>query len=91
MDSIIRYLILIYQKTDVELEQLKKSTDTSLQLRDVESGILGQDLKIYCDTARNCIHPYIPSAFPKAVFDSIHGLLHPGPKVTAKLIAKRFM
>lgn len=79
------------QRSDKELDHLRKSSNSGLQLRDVELNISGQDLRICCVTICDCIRPYIPPTFRKAVIDCVHGISHSEPKATAKLIAKRFV
>ena len=83
--------IAIAQKDDNELQLLRTSSQTNLQLQDIEWEIGGKTIKICCDTTNGRIRPYIPPPFRKAVFDSVHNLTHPGPRVTTKLVSRKFV
>lgn len=45
---------------------------------------------IYCEISKDVIRPYLPEKFRKQAFENIHGLSHPGIKVTKKLVAQKY-
>lgn len=75
------------QKKDKELAELLKS-ENSLNLKPV--AIPGSDLEIYCDDSLKP-RPYVPEAFRKTIFDSLHNLSHPGTKASARLVSSRYV
>lgn len=76
------------QQNDDELTRLL-SSDTNLNLKQYQ--IPNSNNLIYCDTSTNKIRPFIPLQLRKTVFDTIHGLSHPGAKATRKLVSSRFV
>ena len=48
-------------------------------------------LLIICDMSSSCPRPYIPESFRRSVFDSLHGLSHPGIRATQKLLTSRLI
>jgi len=48
-------------------------------------------LPLYCDTSTGTQRPIVPLAWCRIVFDSLHGLFHPGIHATQKLITSRFV
>jgi len=77
------------QNKDDELQNLLKSENVSLQLKRVPA--LGTNTMVYCEIENDRIRPYLPLEFRKLVYDSVHNLSHPGPRVTAKLFTHRFV
>lgn len=47
--------------------------------------------KIVCDLSTGTPRPFIPTDFRRQVFDSMHGLSHPGIRATQKIITERFL
>nr|VZI07566.1 unnamed protein product [Spirometra erinaceieuropaei] len=45
---------------------------------------------ITCDISTGHDCPFVPAAMCRQVFDSLHGLFHPGVRATVKLITDRF-
>ncbi|CAH2210398.1 jg24624 [Pararge aegeria aegeria] len=41
---------------------------------------------IYCDISNDNISPYVPKAFRKAAFESVHNISHPGIRATRKML-----
>jgi hypothetical protein len=76
------------QTSDDELQTLLQS-NTALRLEKQHSP--GTTVFIYCDTSAGKPRPYIPAPLRLQVFPSIHKLSYPGTKVTAKLVAQRFV
>ena len=46
---------------------------------------------LYCDTSTGHQRPLVPESWRRTVFDSLHGLSHPGIRATQKLITSRFV
>lgn len=46
------------------------------------------NLQIYCDDQKR---PFVPQNLRKIIFDQLHGLAHPGPRRTTRLITDRFV
>jgi cleavage and polyadenylation specificity factor subunit 1 len=76
------------QESDDELQALLVS-DTALRLERQE--IPGTAVSIYCDMSAGKPRPYVPAPLRLQVFQSVHGLSHPGTKATARLVAQRFV
>ena len=71
------------------LRNLIQSNSTSLTLRMIK--VPGCDGEIICDTSSGQTRPYIPSSLRPLVFESLHGLSHPGIRASTKLIARNFV
>jgi hypothetical protein len=76
------------QANDVELQTLLTS-DTALRLE--KRQVPGTAVSIYCDVSTGKLRPYIPRPLRLQVFQSFHGLSHPGTKATAKMIAQHYI
>lgn len=76
------------QEEDDELQQLQQS-DTALKLKKIP--IPGINVTLYCDTETPIPRPFVTKPFRKRVFNSLHGLSHPGVKATAKLVMQRYV
>ena len=81
--------ISIAQQGDDELTALKNDPSSSLQLNEMTLPTLS--IPTICDISTGNPRPYIPQAFRRSVFDTIHSLSHPGINATQKLIASRFV
>ena len=46
---------------------------------------------IVCDVSTDVPCPYVPPSFRRAVFDSLHSLLHPGIRATQCLVTAQFV
>ena len=44
---------------------------------------------MWCDISTGVWQPVVPQGFRQQVFDTIHGLLHPGVGVTTRLVSNR--
>lgn len=80
--------LVSHQAKDFELRQLLEN-GSSLQLKQV--CVPGSLSKVYCDLSGPAPRPYLTPEFRRLVFDSIHGLSHPGVKATQKLVSQRFV
>lgn len=76
------------QEQDTELQELLNS-NTSLKLERVN--IPGSDVQLFCDVSTSRPRPFVPAPDRKQVFDSLHGLSHPGTKASARLVSSRFV
>ena len=62
---------------------------SSLQIRPV--AIPGANVSILCDVSQKCARPVVPKAHRRTVFNTLHGLAHPGIKASVKLLSSRFV
>ena len=76
------------QKEDPALDQLQTES-FSLDLQPIPLPFT--EVTLVCDMSTGIPHPFIPEAFRHKVFDSLHGLSHPGIRATQKLITTRYM
>ncbi|KMQ83185.1 gag pol polyprotein [Lasius niger] len=76
------------QKTDDELQQILQS-DSALKLKEIP--IPGTEIKLYCDAEAQIPRPFVTGSYRKQIFQSLHGLSHPGVKATTKLVMQRFV
>lgn len=77
------------QKCDEELKGILKSNSTKLNLKQIY--FPETNVHVYCDTTNDIIRPYVPKPLRRAIFNSLHGLSHPGVRATQKLITSRFV
>lgn len=75
------------QVNDTELENLFQNS--SLKMK--KFSLANSTKEIYCDVSQNKIRPYIPVAFRKNVFLSVHNLSHPGIKASTKMLKSKFI
>lgn len=48
------------------------------------------NVPIYCETSTAQIRPYIPEAFRRAAFESVHNISHPGVRTTRKMMSQKY-
>jgi len=60
-------------------------------LRLEEGPIPGKDLSLTCDVSTGRPRPYVPALLRRRVFNMIHGLNHPGARITIRLVTARFV
>ena len=77
------------QAEDPELSTLQSSGSSSLRFITVPQ--LTSPSSLVCDNSTGTPRPFVPAAFRRAVFDSLHSLAHPGVRATQRLIAERFV
>lgn len=77
------------QENDIELKKLLNSS-TSLKLEGVAVPN-HPNKKIYCDISTQSPRPFITKDFRRLVFDSQHGLAHPGARASIKMVTERFV
>lgn len=78
------------QKVDEYLEQYKSDTAVSNTIQLKEVFLPMHNVGIWCEMSTSTARPYLPEAFRRIAFDSVHGLSHPGIRVSRKMIAERF-
>ena len=76
------------QASDPETKAARTSI-TALQWEDIS--YLPNGSTILCDVSTGRPRPLIPQALRKKVFQLIHGLAHPSPQSTVKLMTERFV
>ena len=69
--------------------QAYRTAITGLVLADLL--ISGTNTTLLCDTSVGTPRPIVPLSWRRVVFDSIHGLAHPGIKTTRKMVSARFV
>ena len=77
------------QENDNELSDIVNSGTTALRLKKIR--FPGHDAEIYCDVSADIVRPYVLKSLQRDVFNSLHGLSHPGIHATQKLVTSRFI
>ncbi|XP_023319350.1 uncharacterized protein LOC111694660 [Trichogramma pretiosum] len=77
------------QADDDELRRLLKDPAPSFKLCKVVWQPSNQ--QIFAEVSTKRIRPYVPGSLHFEVFDIFHGLAHPGPRITDKLIRKFYI
>lgn len=77
------------QESDPELRDCINDSTSDLQLKLVE--VPASDTKIYCDVSHGKTRPFVPLVLRKQVFQTLHGLCHPGIRATVKLVRSRYV
>lgn len=76
------------QENDSELQGLLLH-GSALKLE--KRKVAGSNLPVYCDVSVQPPRPYITPTLRKQVFQSLHGLHHPGITATVRLVTHRFV
>jgi len=76
------------QATDPEMSAYRTAC-SNLVLEDISFGPTGQTL--LCDVSTGQPRPVVPESMRRRVFDTVHGLSHPGARATKNLIASKFV
>ena len=77
------------QATDPQIRALQSSPSSTLVVDAIP--LANSTTPLYCDTSTGTQRPLVPLAWRRTVFDSLHGLSHPGIRATQKLITARFV
>ncbi len=77
-----------YQRRDPDI-QYYRTAKTNLKCADVPFG--DGSFTVLCDVSTGQPRPLVPQCFRRAIFDTFHGLSHPGRKATCRLIGARFV
>ena len=81
--------IAVSQSTDPLIRSLQSSPTSTLVVEAVP--LADSTAPLYCDTSTGTQRPLVPLPWRRTVFNSIHGLSHPGIRATQKLITARFV
>ena len=76
------------QTNDPDLAALQSSS-MSLNLESVP--VPASDTTLICDLSLGVPRPFVPQAYRRKVFDSLHSLSHPGVRATERLLAARYV
>lgn len=78
------------QNQDEELRELinHPSEKSKVQLRPVK--IPDSNESIWCEISTGINRPFIPKSCRQNIFDSLHGLAHPGVRATRKLVSSKY-
>ena len=77
------------QKSDRQLHALESSPISPLVVK--PEPLANSTDTILCDISTGTPRPLVPLQWRRTVFDSLHGLSHPGIRATQRLITKRFV
>ena len=77
------------QANDPQIRSLQSSPSSTLVVEAVP--LANSTNPLYCDTSTGTKRPLVPQRWRRTVFDSLHGLSHPGIRATQKLITSRFV
>ena len=61
--------------------------DSSLKLEAVP----WRGTRVLCDTSTGTFRPVVPVSFRRQIFNALHGLSHPGPRPSQRLISARYV
>lgn len=75
------------QASDPELQRLQSGTSCKIEAVPLAMS----DSTILCDVSTGVARPYVPEAFRRAIFNSLHTLSHPGIRATQRLITARYV
>lgn len=77
------------QVEDPQIRALQSSSSSSLVVEAVP--LANSSTPLYCDISTGFQRPLVSLAWRRTVFDSLHGLSHPGIRATQKLLTSRFV
>lgn len=77
------------QKSDQELVALRTRSDNSLVWE--EHPCPTASATIVVDTSTGSPRPFVPEGYRRIVFNSLHGLSHPGIRSTQRLVCSRYV
>ena len=77
------------QATDPQIRALQSSPSSTLVMEAIP--LANSDSPLYSDTSTGTQHSLVSPEWRRTVFDSLHGLSHPGIQATQKLITARFV
>ena len=75
------------QPMDPEFARLMQDARTSLHFRTVDM----EGFQLIVDTSNGPARPWVPLSWRRRVFNTIHGLGHPGVHMTQKAVAAKFV
>ena len=77
------------QVTDTQIRALQSSPSSPLAVEAIP--LPNTDVPLLCDTSTGTQRPLVPLQWRRTVFDSLHGLSHPGIRATQRLITARYV
>ena len=75
------------QPLDTEFRRISRDPNSGLSFRKIPIG----DFQLHVDVSNGPARPFVPFSWRKQVFDSIHGLGHPGIERTRQMIRDKFV
>ena len=85
----MKQLRLQAQSTDKQLRALQSSPTTTLVIEAIP--FANSSHPLYCDMSTGNQRLIVPLEWRRTIFDSLHGLSHPGIRMTQKLITSRYV
>ena len=82
------HAMALAQDSDDDITHLRNDPATSLRLENVR---LNSTTSLLCDTSTGVQRPVVPELFRRRVFDTVHGLSHPGIRTTRRLLTSKFV
>jgi cleavage and polyadenylation specificity factor subunit 1 len=77
------------QATDPQTRALQSSPSSTLVVQPIP--LPNSSDSLLCDTSTSSQRPLVPLQWRRTVFDSLHGLSHPGIRATQRLITSRYV
>ena len=77
------------QLCDKQLKALQSSPFSTLVIEAIP--LPNSSYSLYCDTSTGSQRPIVPLEWRRVIFDSLHGLSHPGIRATQKLITSCYV
>ena len=81
--------LAVDQQADPELQHLRLSPTCSLQWCEVS--LPGAPQPLVCDFSTGTPRPYLPPAYRRAVFNTLHNTTHPGIRASRHLVASKYV
>ena len=81
--------LAVDQQADPELQHLRFSPTCSLQWCEVS--LPGAPQPLVCDFSTGTPRPYLPPAYRRAVFNTLHNTTHPGIRASRHLVASKYV
>ena len=75
------------QQLDPEFRRISRDPNSGLSFRKIPIG----DFHLYVDISNGPARPFVPFSWRRQVFDTIHGLGHPGIERTRSMIRDKFV
>ena len=87
--SVDRRTLAAAQESDDELCDIVNTGTCALRLKRVR--FPDHNVELFCDVSGDIVRPYVPKSLRRDIFNSLHGLSHPGIRATQKLVTTRFV
>lgn len=69
-------------------EYINSGSNDNVRLKGFD--IPNYNKQVYCDVSTDHIRPYLPDAFRRIAFNSVHDLSHPGIRTTRRMVSQKF-